>query len=174
MVKWISEEWYPGLSHVLPHTLNSSEFSNPKKMCYEGIIPTMNSILNYDQNGKWLVPVWRDGTSCNKYSGRDPSDPACCLGADRLGSFADLQMPTLQTAADLDDYLDHFDYNYADAGGPGLMWGAVVFHSLGSTDGSPGKTQSLLDCFCAHEVAFVGLFCAHKVAFVGLCSAHKN
>ena len=140
MIKWVSKEWYPGLGHVLPQTLNSSDIagdgSNPKKMCYERIIgQSSNNILGYGQNGKW----GGDSGSCSQYGNNDPNDPACCMGADILGSFADLQMPTLQTVADLNNYLDHFDYDYADAGGPGLIWGAVVFHSLGSTDGSPGS-----------------------------------
>ena len=114
MIHWIDSKWYPGLD--LPANLTTEDGAQVTP-CYSGICQNLQDVVGYERSER-----------CN-----NGGCGGCC--PKRLPSFSELQMPTLKTENDLNDYLKNWDTASAEPGG--LIWGAVIFHTLGS-DGSAG------------------------------------
>ena len=93
----------------------------PKNLtCFNQMCESLESLVSYDI-----------AEQC--YSGANK----CCSQPQK--SFKQLVNSQIETASDLDRYLDGWDNTYADVGGKGLIWGAVIFTKMGSGDGGPGS-----------------------------------
>lgn len=170
MISYISQQWYPGLGLHLPE----NDTRTGTKVCYEGLVGQLDysvfgSLLGYDQY-RALSGQSVHGT-CSPYGYGNTEDPGCCLGSGELGSFEDLQMPSLKTEADLKKYLDEFSYDYAEPGGPGLLWGAVVFRQLGSGDGSEGSAGDWDYTIRLNGSALYNMPSTDSVSTVASCSS---
>ena len=121
MINHISDNWYPGLN--LPPLLYQVDVHGNRTAlgppCYSTQICRQNQgqIL-----GGWTWDSKPDETHCAK--------------PDK--SFKEMVM-TLRTESELNSYLENYGKSPAQERGEGFVWGAVIFSSMGSGDGSPGS-----------------------------------
>lgn len=120
MVDYISEQWYPGLD--IPANLTEPDGT---PLCFDNMCQNkLRSLVGYEFANR-----------CQSYAGDDTA-ARCCSQPQK--SFKQLVNGNLETASDLDSFLKNWDNTYADEGGQGLIWGAVIFTKMGSGEGGPG------------------------------------